>query len=592
MCTRLCCFIIIEQKQQVIMSDCTSRDISTGPKCCQIVMPWVDCEFRNQLDMKTKQFAMRINRLDPSKNQYMVGPGMFSLEDPWEDWEMWYGTSHLPGIMPNQIIQEQIILDQDDYMVVINKDGIKRNIQGPAAYRPEIGERWEQKKNTVQVPLNCYMIVMDSNNKDQPVQHIRGPCKFFPDPFQTIVKNTEVNPNTNFFPCVEVTTTRAVHISRANAKVEMLDVPQFYMPAVGERVLKTVEKTVMLMTDFCILKGADGKIAVMNGREEKQRAFFLAPFYEFIEFNCEIKKKLLSTLPTFMSHKFIIRTADNVQLELDVRISYQIQDVPKFAQNPIDFYPLLKNHIQNSMLDEFAKNSLREFMGKFADIAKDGVEKCTEYFESYGIKVLDIQVLNYMCVSVTTQQLLETDIHTNVHKQNELRARQNDVLIQEQQSEVQRKQKDLEVKMAEKDNEVSLKRKQLEIDIRLKEMDIEIQEEHKRKELLQVKRENDLVEADFEGRAKGQLFHEFAKNIDANLSNEQKLHIWSKEIELEQARLLYQKVNDVIMYPPNTDLKMYNFADSLGNSNSRAAKDGVIFQAGAGFKPQPTLGNK
>jgi len=64
------------------MSDCTSRDISTGPKCCQIVMPWVDCEFRNQLDMKTKQFAMRINRLDPSKNQYMVGPGMFSLEDP------------------------------------------------------------------------------------------------------------------------------------------------------------------------------------------------------------------------------------------------------------------------------------------------------------------------------------------------------------------------------------------------------------------------------------------------------------------------------------------------------------------------------
>ena len=97
------------------------------------------------------------------------------------------------------------------------------------------------------------------------------------------------------------------------------------------------------------------------------------------------------------------------------------------------------------------------------------------------------KILNYECVNRQTQELLNTDIHTNVTKQNELRAQQAMILIQEQANEVQRKQKDLEVQMAMKDNEVALQKKQLENSIRIKEMDIEIQEEHKRTELLEVR---------------------------------------------------------------------------------------------------------
>ena len=92
-------------------------------------------------------------------------------------------------------------------------------------------------------------------------------------------------------------------------------------------------------------------------------------------------------------------------------------------------------------------------------------------------------------------------------KQNELRATQNDILIQEQTNIVNRKIKDLEVEIAQKDNEVALEKKQLENAIRVKEMEIEIQEEQKRKELLEQRRGNDLVEAEFAGKGQG---HEFS----------------------------------------------------------------------------------
>ena len=53
--------------------------------------------------------------------------------------------------------------------------------------------------------------------------------------------------------------------------------------------------------------------------------------------------------------------------------------------------------------------------------------------------------MNFMCVNKETQKLLDMDIHTNVNKQNELRATQNDIMIQEQINEVQRRRKDLQV---------------------------------------------------------------------------------------------------------------------------------------------------
>lgn len=200
-------------------------------------------------------------------------------------------------------------------------------------------------------------------------------------------------------------------------------------------------------------------------------------------------------------------------------------------------------------------------MSTFSKIAQQSIDPTSNHFEQFGISILDVQILNYNCTEKSTQELLNQDIHTNVNKQNELRARQNDILIQEQSNEVMRRTKDLEVQMAQKDNEVALEKKKLENEIRLKEMEIEIAEEKKRTELLEVRRNNDLVEAEFEGKAKGHELREFLMGIDEGLDIESKIKVWMKMQDVEQSVYLYDKVSNINMYPPGADLKLFNFSE-------------------------------
>ena len=211
------------------------------------------------------------------------------------------------------------------------------------------------------------------------------------------------------------------------------------------------------------------------------------------------------------------------------------------------------------LLERFSKSTLQEFMNTFAVIALASVDQCTEYFSKFGIDIIDVQILNFYCKDKKTQDLLNMDIETSVMKQNELRATQSDIAIQEQSNEVKRRKKDLEVQMFTKDQEVRLEKKKLENTIRIKEMEIEIIEEQKRTELLEVKRSNDLVEAEFAGKAKGHEFDEFVKGIDPKLTTAQKISIWKKQMELDQAGQVYAKMGVLNMLPPEEDLALFRF---------------------------------
>ena len=506
---------------------------------------------------------------------------LLKLASPWEYVEPEGGTYGLKArVCP--------VLDQDDYICVKSRNGEKRNIKGQVVYKPELGDVLSPSQNTVQVPMNFYIIVSDANDETSPIKHLRGPLKFFPEAFQTIVGGVMTNevtanaaskiapkpektryedlmmidesvamPNPNLtltpssdarlHPCVEISKNYAIHLQKADGTTILIDTPQFYMPEVAEVVLKVVERHILLLTDFCIVKGPSGIIDLMDGKKESDRAFFLKPFHSLVEFDCDGQRSILSTLPIAISHGFTIRTADNVILILDLRISFQIQDIKTFSSNPIEFYGYIRNNIQNDLLDRFSQFSLRLFMtGKisqlfnlkflshninffFLDFAREAqktIEPMSAYFQKFGITILDVQILNYSCKDAKTQELLNRDIHTTVNKQNELKAAQNDVLIKEQENEITRKKKDMEVIMAQKDNEVKIQRKMMDNNIRMKEVEIDMQEEIRRTELLEIKRGNQLVEAEFEGRARGSKFKEFCNGIDPKLSAADKVSIW------------------------------------------------------------------
>lgn len=563
----LCPCITIDTNEQAIISNCTTRSLLNGPKCCAFIYPWSSVTKFRKVDVKQNEYILVRNKKDPAQDRYVHGPTLFVLNDPYEEVEFANLWEQKCSACPK--------LDQDDYITVFNKDGVKKNVRGPLVYLPQLGDVLTEAKNTVTIPMNFYIKVMDSNDSENPIRHIPGPHKFFPEPYQSIIKNG----NQDCFPCVEVNKQTAVHLQKADGNVILLDEPQFYMPKVGETVLGNVTKNILITTDFCILKSPDGEVFVMDGRDESNRSFFLKPFYSFVTFECEKTLFILSTLPTFLSHSFNVRTSDNVVLNLELRVSFQIVDVKKFSLNPIQFYQYIKNNVQNDLLDRFSSSTLREFMNKFSKIAQESVQPNSENLQNYGITILDIQIIQYTCVEPKTQELLQQDIHTNVTKQNELRARQSDILIQEQNNEVMRKQKDLEVQMAMKDNQVKLQKKQMDNQVRIKEMEIAIQEEQKRTELLEIRRGNELMEAEYEGRAKGHVFKEFVKGLDENLTMAQKVEVFMRMQDLEQAKKLYSKVSNISMYPPNTDLKLFQF-DKDHVNESKAVKDGVMMGLG------------
>ena len=507
------------------------------------------------------------NLRDPIKNRYRKGPLLAKLQDPWER----FGVK-----------SKCQILDQDDYIVIRDVAGNKEVLRGPLVYMPKAwGEIMERKSQSVQVPVNHYIKINDADSTTDPIVHVRGPIKWYPKPFQTLTFNKTTG--LNYWPCIEVTTQKAIHLQRASGVVEIIDQPTFYMPEVGEKVLCTVERQVLLTNDFCVLKCPDGTVRVKNGSVKEDRSFFPKPFEEFLTFSCETTKTVLSTLPTFMSHKFNVRTSDNVVIELDTRISYRISDVNKFCTHPIDFFSFIKNHVQNALLDKFAQSSLRDFMNSFSKIAFSTIEPTNVIFQDFGIHIDDLQILKFQCTNTRTQELLTTDIHTNVTKQNELRAAQNDILIQEQANEVKRRQKDLEVQMCMKDNQVALQQKILENSIRIKEMEIEIQEEIKRTELLEVRRGNDLVEAEFEGRAKGHEFREFLLGIDPKLSTKEKMSVYMKQCDLKQARSLYAKANKMSVYPNDVDIKTFQMPSA---EDAELMKKSYMNGIGFGFGQQ------
>ena len=160
-------------------------------------------------------------------------------------------------------------------------------------YRPEYGETIVTREaQSIQVPINHYMILKDNNDNIEPIKHIRGPIKYYPDTFQEV----EIDPRTNlkFFPCIEINTNNAIHLQRANGFVELVDAPQFYMPEVGESVLARPQAHRVAYDGFLHDKAPEGAIFVMNGRNASSRSFFLRPYCEFVSFLCEKEETILS----------------------------------------------------------------------------------------------------------------------------------------------------------------------------------------------------------------------------------------------------------------------------------------------------------
>ena len=258
-CTEFLCFYNLQQNQQTVFITPTGREIQDGPVTCGFYnMFWSTRKEVTMQNLKINEQILIKNEKNSERHRYVFGPGLIKLDDPWE-----YFASG---------VELCEILDQDDYIIVRSMDGRKSRILGPHVWQKKYGDEIEgEKRQSLQIPVNHYMIVNDSNNADFPVKHICGPKKMYLTAFQSIEhnnNNSHENPNirtknkkewvngqwqnitgqndragivqdsgagllnsSNYFPCIEITQQRAVHLQLVDGSVKLISSPQSRMPS-------------------------------------------------------------------------------------------------------------------------------------------------------------------------------------------------------------------------------------------------------------------------------------------------------------------------------------------------------------------------
>jgi len=512
-------------------------------------------------EIKMHEYALLEDTRDPANTKYIYGPTLFRLENP-------YQRLGYPEKVP--------VLDQNDFIVVVDRTGVKRTVQGPTVFQPTYGEQWSEVREAIVLQINEFVVIKNGAEVEKPIRVLRGPTKYYPQPYDDIIP--EDKSKNTIRKCIEINDTQALWLKRPDGRLYLIDKPQFLMPEVGESLERIINKTILKESEFCIIISPTGENILKTGRSEKDRAFFLPPYFTFLQFQMgqdakgnNIAYDRFSTLPTYIPSSFVIRTAENVQVRLELRISFQIFQPEMYVIKPIDFHSQIRYWVQNEMLDSYAKVTFRDFLKTYADTSISATEKSHAFFNEYGIKVIDVQVINFTCENPDTQKLLDTDIVVNVTKQNELRAKETDVEIMKKEKAVKMEQKDIEFQYAEKENEMALKKKELDVTLRKKEVELQIEEEKRRMELTDIKRQNAVKEGAYEGQAQGESVKAFLDALPSYLKPDDKVSIWNTLRDMDRSAMLYSKVKDVSLMPPGAEYKQFTL--NMDNAGKQFAQE-------------------
>jgi len=536
--------------ETAVVTTWTDKEIRHGPASCYCYIPGINSvDVSSMPILKVHECALVEDTRDPSKSKYIYGPTLFRAEHAYQ------------RIGP---ILKMPVLDQNDYVIITDKSGNKRIESGPKVVQLVFGETVSDVKEAINLGVNEWIALLDKANNANPIRHIRGPAKVYPTPYEEVVADESRNVVRK---CVEVNDATALWLKQPDGQVILIDEPQAYMPKVGERVEMSIKKTLLKESEFCIMIMPSGQNVLRLGSKPEQRAFFLPPFHRFLPFKMgQIQLDSFHCLPDFIPLSFTIRTSDNVQVKVDMRVSFQVYDPELYTKKPVDFYTQISYWVQNELLDAFAQQNFRDFLKHYAACARGVSEASHATFSQYGIKILDVQLIHFACLDPDTQKLLDQDIITRVTKQNELLAKEADIDIMKREKEVQMQKMDIDFERSIKENNMLLKKKELDVSLRVAEVDLQIQEEKKRTELMRIKKENVVSEAAFEGEAQGKAIAAFLAALPADVGSEQRVQLWNKLRDLEKSAMIYSKVDSVQICPEGTDLRKFEIHYDAGSA--------------------------
>ncbi len=329
-----------------------------------------------------------------------------------------------------------------------------------------------------------------------------------------------------------------------SGQLRLVTESQLFFPSEVEEIEAVQQKIVLDNHQVCIIKDKDGRYQFKEGKsaareKEKEaweandkRSFFLPPYCQLVEVtwhqkttSAPVKVTHFDLRPQFMSYKFVCRTTDNVELEVDLTFFWEISNIKKMIHMTDDLPSDICNHARSVIIQYVSVVSLEKFMNEFNQIIYNAVLGQPDvFYDERGCSVHTVEVRSIHCVDQNTEKVLQEIIKETTDRLNRL---------QKQASE----------------NEV-----------RLFKMRGEIEEEKLNGELLRIRKDHRKAELVIEGEAQAEEIVSFFKGMDdQNIPFEEQYELWRAVRHRDAVSRLATSKAHMTFAPKSANLTLRNF---------------------------------
>ncbi|CAF1382865.1 unnamed protein product [Adineta ricciae] len=419
-------------------------------------------------------------------------------------------------------------LSSTEYIVVTDEStGEKQTVTGPKLYLPKAYDKISSVYNYTVLNHAQYCRIIDTRTGVMRIE--KGPKTFALGPYEQLKEDNRQS----IFNIINIDTENAVLVKNLDTGMdELITTPQKFIPSFTQTFIEIRKLIKLAPYENMILIDKDGQHVLKNGMKDK--SFFLHPYQQIYtqQWSNDLKKDHQSTTSVdrfdtrnqYMDYEFLVRTADNVEIILDVSIFWQITDLYKLVLVTQDPPEDICNHTRSEILSQVSKYNMKEFMElpNSQLIASVNSDKDDTFFESRGVNVIRVEILQKRCKDPEIQKIFKQIID-------------------------------------EKTNRIkNIEKQEAENEVKLCDLNGQIEAEKLVGTLLKIKKENEREENVADGIAEGSRIQNFIGNLGDDVPLERKLQVYFDIQNTKRLDMLARSKTTLYLTPKEVDTKVIN----------------------------------
>jgi hypothetical protein len=472
--------MIVEQKQYVVVKDKLNGTVShvVGPLLYEPGVTDDVVGVRDMQVLESSQYALVKDRIT-GEPRNEPGPQLFH-----------------PGIYDEVLdIKEKVILELSKYAVVKDKlSGQRRHEVGQQLFLPRVHDEVLEVLDKLILEKDEYVRLVDS---------VTGAERVVPGQQTIVPEPTESAPEGKQKMIFLDKDSAVLLLDRVSGQQRLVAERGTFAPGPYEQILEVRKRIHILPHEAVVVRNAAGQLSVVNGGENRSTSgtsFFLEPYeqlfamtwsgFSSLPVNASTQKPTAEHIEKIdlrarkIFFRYEVRTSDNVKLNLEGTIFWQMKNVSRMLMATADPQGDVWHHARNAMIQAVSNSTLESFMSGFNKIVQKAAtaESSSGFYVDRGVELQSIELTRFDCTDEETADILQQIIKETTNKINRLTVQ-------------------------ESENEVKAAALAAEIDL-----------ERRRTELIRTQAENERLQAEMRGVATGVQLAKSASGFIAGLN--------------------------------------------------------------------------